>query len=57
MKLIEKKRVGTKIIKKHASAQTPVQRLLKHDSITQDKKIQMTNTLKSLDPFALQQQI
>jgi hypothetical protein len=38
MKLIEKKRVGAKMIKKHASAQTPVQRLLKHDRIMQDKK-------------------
>lgn len=57
MKLMEKKRVGAKIIKKHSDAQTPAQRLLDHPSVTEDQKVRLKNMLESLNPFLLQKQI
>jgi hypothetical protein len=53
MKLAEKKRVGSKIVKKYAAPITPAQRLLNHPGVTQQGKDQIGSTLATLDPFVL----
>jgi hypothetical protein len=57
MKLTEKKRVGSKIVKKHATPITPAQRLLDHPDVPQQTKDQLNATLVTLDPFELREQI
>jgi hypothetical protein len=56
-KLIEKKRVGAKIIKKFSSPLTPYQRLLASDQISQTKKKELAKIFNSLDPFVLEKRI
>jgi hypothetical protein len=56
-KLIEKKRDGSKIIKKFSSPLTPYQRLLVSDKISQKKKKELTGIFNSLDPFVLEKRI
>ncbi|OFZ97004.1 MAG: integrase [Betaproteobacteria bacterium RBG_19FT_COMBO_58_11] len=53
MKLTEKKRVGSKIVKKHAAPETPAQRLLSHPELTKQQKERILATQKGLNPFAL----
>lgn len=53
-KLIEKKRDGSKIIKKFSSPMTPYQRLLASDQIKSTKKKELTKIFNSLDPFVLE---
>lgn len=53
MKLIEKKRLGAKIVRKHSAPQTPMQRLLKHPDITAARKAQLQRTYSELNPFEL----
>lgn len=57
MKLTEKKRVGSKIVKKYAPPVTPAQRLLNHPDVSQQSKDQISTTLATLDPFVLREQI
>ena len=57
MKLKEKTRVGTQILRKHASPETPAQRLLAHSEVTEAQKIQLRATLERLNPFELQAKI
>jgi hypothetical protein len=54
VKLIAKQRVGSKIIKKYDQPKTPVQRLLESDSLSDEVKKQLSDTLRSLNPFTLQ---
>ncbi len=56
-KLIEKKREGSKIIKKFSSPLTPYQRLLANEHIKTTKKIELTKIFKSLDPFVLEKKV
>jgi hypothetical protein len=53
MKLIEKKRLGAKIIRRHSTPQTPMQRLLDHPEITPERKAQLQRTYSALNPFEL----
>jgi hypothetical protein len=53
-KLIEKKRDGSKIIKKFSSPLTPYQRLLASEYIKPTRKKELTKIFKSLDPFVLE---
>lgn len=53
MKLTEKKRVGSKIVKKHAAPETPAQRLLAHPALTKQQKERLLATQEGLNPFAL----
>ena len=53
-KLIEKKRDGSKIIKRFSSPLTPYQRLLASDQIKTTKKNELTKIFNSLDPFVLE---
>lgn len=57
MKLTEKKRVGSKIVKKYTAPVTPAQRLLNHPDVSQQSKDQISATLATLDPFVLREQI
>lgn len=57
MKLTEKKRVGSKIVKKYAPPVTPAQRLLNHPDVSQQSKDKISATLATLDPFVLREQI
>lgn len=57
MKLVEKTRVGSKIVKKYAAPETPAQRLLNHQSLTIDQKQRLIDTQAALNPFALRDTI
>lgn len=53
MKLTDKTRVGSKIVKKYAVPETPAQRLLNHESLTHKQKQRLIDTQAALNPFAL----
>jgi hypothetical protein len=53
MKLVEKKRVGAKIIRRHSTPQTPMQRLIDHPDITPARKTQLLRIYSELNPFKL----
>lgn len=57
MKLAEKKRVGAKIVKKHAPPQTPVQRLLDHPDVDEAIKERLRSQQQVLNPFELRDTI
>ena len=57
MKLAEKTRVGSKIVKKYAAPETPAQRLLNHQSLTIDQKQRLIDTQAALNPFVLRDTI
>jgi hypothetical protein len=57
VKLITKERVGSKIIKKYDTPQTPVQRLLNSATIAESTKQLLRAQLQALNPFQLQQQV
>ena len=56
-KLIEKRRVGAKIIKKYDSPKTPFQRLLESPLISTPSKDKLQKLFSKQDPFNLQRQI
>lgn len=56
-KQIEKKRDGSKIIKKFSPPLTPYQRLLASDQIKTTNKKELTKIFYSLDPFALEKMV
>lgn len=56
-KLIEKKRLGAKIIKKFDPPLTPYQRLIKSPSIKLSVKKKLTKIFVSLDPFSLEKKL
>jgi hypothetical protein len=53
-KLVDKKRIGAKIIKKFDPPLTPYQRLINSPFIKPSKKKVLTKTFMSLDPYELQ---
>ncbi len=53
-KLIDKKRDGSKIIKKFDPPKTPYQRLLNSPYINPSKKMELTKTFNSIDPYLLE---
>ena len=57
MKLVEKTRIGSKIVKKYAAPETPAQRLLNHESLTIDQKQRLIDTQAALNPFVLRDTI
>jgi len=57
VKLIEKVRQGSQIIKKHDSAKTPFQRILESPDINPQTKRQLQARFDSSDPFHLQEQV
>jgi hypothetical protein len=57
VKLIDKVRVGSKIIKKYDQPKTPFQRVLESTEISETKKIQLKNEYQYLNPFLLQKRM
>lgn len=57
VKLIEKRRDGSKIIKKHDSPKTPYQRIVDNQQVAPEIKNQLTQIYNSLNPFTLQKQM
>ena len=57
MKLAEKKRVGSKIVKKHATPQTPAQRIIDHPDTDEPTKERLRRQTKELNPFELRSKI
>lgn len=55
VKLLEKVRIGSKIVKKHDVPRTPAQRLLASRSVPDETKDQLRKLQKSLNPFLLHQ--
>jgi hypothetical protein len=53
MKLEEKKRIGSKIVKRHDSPKTPYQRILESKHIDPRIKLRLKEQLKTLNPFKL----
>jgi len=53
VKLLDKKRIGSKTIKHHDSPKTPYQRILESPHIPNDAKQILKNQLQSLNPFLL----
>jgi len=56
-KLIDKQRIGGKIIKVHDEPTTPCDRLLGHNDIPRAKKRELIALRNRLDPFELQKVI
>jgi hypothetical protein len=57
MKLVEKKRQGSKVIKKYDEPQTPCDRLLKCDKVSAQQKFHLKETRAQLDPIELARNI
>ena len=57
LKLISKKRVGTKVVRHYAKAKTPYQRLLASPHVPAQTKAQLQARWATLDPFALKEEI
>ena len=54
MKLLNKERVGGRVVKKHSPPKTPMQRLIESKRITKRKSNKLLKISKGLNPFALQ---
>lgn len=54
VKLIQKERIGSKIIKKHDKPKTPFQRLMESKHIDTSTKLKLQQKFESLNPFELQ---
>ena len=57
VKLIDKKRVGSKIIKKYDKPQTPFHRLMTSDAIDEETKQRLQHEKKTLNPFEVQRRM
>lgn len=57
MKCIERKRVGSKIIKKFDKAKTPFQRVLESEDLSQEIKDYLSKKYESLNPVVLRREI
>jgi len=57
MKCIEKKRVGSKYIRKYDKPKTPYQRVMKHKDIDQSIKNELTKLKSTLNPLILRKEI
>lgn len=57
VKLVQKKRIGSKIIKVYDSPKTPFQRMIEMDSIDPNQKEKLTLLFNQLNPFDLREKI
>ena len=57
MKLIEKKKIGSRYVRKYDPARTPCQRLIDSPDIDEAKKTFLTTMKCNINPFALKRQI
>ena len=56
-KLLEKKRVGSRVTKRYDPPLTPAERVLRHPQISLEVKAKVRKVLASLDPLALADQV
>ena len=56
-KLLSKRRVGSKVVKRYDTAQTPYQRVLATDVLTPVQRDTLTQQCQALDPIALARDI
>lgn len=57
IKLVEKRRVGSKVYKKYDPAQTPYQRLLASQHVSHTDNEKLGNLFRTLNPVALRRQL
>jgi hypothetical protein len=57
MKLVEKRRVGSKVYKKYDQPQTPYQRVQAAPDISEENKLALRQLFLTLDPIQLRQQL
>ena len=57
LKLLSKKRVGTRVVRRYAKPKTPYQRVMASPHVPPQTKAQLQARLATLDPFALKEQI
>lgn len=57
LKLIDKKKIGSRYIKKYDTPQTPYQRLMKSEHVMEAMKTFLTEVSCNLNPFALKRQM
>jgi len=57
LKLVEKRRVGSKVIKKYDTARIPYQRVLESPAVTEQTKQQLRQLYRTLNPVVLRQRI
>jgi hypothetical protein len=57
LKLVEKRRVGSKVIKKYDTARTPYQRALESSDVSQQNKERLRQLYPTLNPVALRHRI
>lgn len=57
LKLVEKRRVGSKVIKKYDTARTPYQRVLDSSDVSEETKVHLRQLYLTLNPMALRQRI
>lgn len=57
VKLIEKRRIGARVLKRYDAPQTPLERTLKATTVSKKIKRELEATFAHLNPFLLQQQI
>lgn len=56
-KLVSKERVGSKIIKQYDRARTPYQRLLETEALSQEKRAELEQLYRRLNPAKLKREI
>lgn len=56
-KCIEKKRIGSRVVKKYDTAKTPYERVMAHPGVTRETKETLTRLFEKLDPFVLRKEI
>lgn len=57
VKLIQKERIGSKIVKKYDKPKTPFERLMNSDYIDPEIKLQLKKQFETLNPFVLQKKM
>jgi len=57
MKLIEKTRIGSKVIKKYDKPETPYKRIIALDTVSEEVKEKLRRTYEELNPLSLKRQM
>ena len=57
VKLINKERIGSKLIRKYSSPQTPLDRVMTCDGVAEETKAALNQHRTALDPFTLSEQV
>ena len=57
VKLIKKERIGSRVVRKYSAAQTPLDRVLTSEGVSEEMKASLREQRALLDPFTLSQRI